>query len=129
MQILNWLEYESWRIKLIQLIFEIYDSQINIISKPFELNKERLRKDFISPKYENRRNEFFATYYEFLQTYIRKKYYDFMNDIQIEVNFFYWFDRNYKPKILNNRTKKKKKIDYKKKTPKLHIRKFPHISL
>ena len=114
---------------MIQLIFEIYDSQINIISKPFELNKERLRKDFISPKYENRRNEFFATYYEFLQTYIRKKYYDFMNDIQTEVNFFYWFDRNYKPKILNNRTKKKKKIDYKKKTPKLHIRKFPHISL
>jgi hypothetical protein len=95
---------------LIQLIFEIYDSQINIISKPFELNKERLRKDFMSPKYENRRNEFFATYSEFLQTYIRKKYYDFMNDIQTEVNFFDWFDRNYKPKILNNRTKKKNRL-------------------
>ena len=25
---------------------------------------------------------------KFLQTHIRKKYYDFMNDIQIEVNFF-----------------------------------------
>jgi hypothetical protein len=91
---------------LIQLIFEIYDLQINIISKPFELNKERLRKDFMSPKYENRINEFFATYSEFLQTHIRKKYYDFMNDIQTEVNFFDWFDRNYKPKILNNRITK-----------------------
>ena len=33
----------------------MYDSQINMISKPFELNKKILRKDFISPKYENRR--------------------------------------------------------------------------
>jgi hypothetical protein len=45
-----------------------------MISKPFELNKERLRKDFMSLKYENRRKEFFATYSEFLQTHIRKKY-------------------------------------------------------
>ena len=58
----------------------------------------------MSPKYENRRKEFFATYSEFLQTHIRKKYYDFMNDIQTEVNFFEWFDKYYKPKILTNRT-------------------------
>ena len=45
-----------------------------MISKPFELNKERLRKDFMFLKYENRRKEFFATYFEFLQTHIRKKY-------------------------------------------------------
>ena len=63
-------------------------SLINMITKPFELNKERLRKDFMSPKYENRIKEFFATFYEFLQAHIRKKYYDFMNDIQAEVNFF-----------------------------------------
>ena len=53
------------------------------------------------PKYENRIIEFFATYSEFLQTHIRKKYYDFMKDIQAKVNFFEWFDRNYKPKVLN----------------------------
>ena len=35
----------------------------------------------MSPKYENRRKEFFATFSEFLQAKIRKKYYDFMNDI------------------------------------------------
>ena len=29
-----------------------------------------------------------------------------MNDIQVEVNFFEWFDRNYKPKVLNRTTKK-----------------------
>jgi hypothetical protein len=84
----------------------MYDPQINIISKPFELNKERLRKDFMSPKYENRSKEFFAIFFEFLQTHIRKKYYDFMNDIQTEVNFFEWFDKYYKPKILADRNTK-----------------------
>ena len=77
----------------------MYDPQINMIKKPFELNKERLRKDFMSPKYENRRKEFFATFSEFL----RDKYYEFMNDIQTEVNFFEWFDNYYKPKILAGR--------------------------
>jgi hypothetical protein len=33
----------------------MYDPQINMITKPFKLNKERLRKYFMSPKYENRR--------------------------------------------------------------------------
>ena len=74
----------------------MYDLQINMITKPFELNKKRLRKYFMSPKYENRRKEFCATFFEFLQTHIRKKYYDFMNDIQTEVNFFEWFDKYYK---------------------------------
>ena len=60
----------------------MYDPQINMISKLFEINKERLRKDFMSPKFVNRIKEFFATYSEFLQTHIRNKYYDFMNDIQ-----------------------------------------------
>ena len=40
------------------------------------------------PKYENRIKEFFATFLEFLRNYIRDKYYEFMNDIQTEVNFF-----------------------------------------
>jgi hypothetical protein len=43
----------------------IYDPQINMITKPFELNKERLKKDFMSPKYENRIKEFFATFQNF----------------------------------------------------------------
>jgi hypothetical protein len=81
----------------------MYDTQINIIRKPFELNKERLRKDFMSPKYENRRKEFFATFSEFLRNYIRDKYYEFMNDIQTEVNFFEWFDNYFKPRILVSR--------------------------
>ena len=54
----------------------------------------------MSPKYENRRKEFFATFSEYLRSYIRDKYYEFMNDIQIEVNFFQWFDHQYKPKLL-----------------------------
>lgn len=49
----------------------MYDPQINMITKPFELNKERPRKDFMSPKYENRRREFFATFSESLQAHIR----------------------------------------------------------
>ena len=78
----------------------MYDPQINMIRKPFELNKEKLRQDFNSPKYENRRKEFFATFSEFLRSYIRDKYYEFMNDIQTEVNFFEWFDNYFKPKML-----------------------------
>jgi hypothetical protein len=74
-----------------------------MIRKPFELNKERLRKDFMSPKYENRRKEFFATYSEYLRNYVRDEYYEFMNDIQTEVNFFEWFDHYFKPKILAGR--------------------------
>jgi hypothetical protein len=57
----------------------------------------------MSLKYENKRKELFATFSKFLRTYIRKKYYDFMNDIQTEVNFFEWFDKYYKPKILADR--------------------------
>ena len=57
----------------------------------------------MSPKYENRRTEFFATFLEFLRNYIRDKYYEFMNDIQTEVNFFEWFDHYFKPKILVSR--------------------------
>jgi hypothetical protein len=74
-----------------------------MIKKTFELNKEKLRKDFMSPKYENRRKDFFATFSEFLRNYIREKYYEFMNDIQTEVNFFKWFDHYFKPKILAGR--------------------------
>ena len=81
----------------------MYDPQINMTIKPFELNKERLRKDFMSPKYENRIIEFFATFSEFLRIYIREKYYNFMNDIQTEVNFFEWFDKYYKPKNLTDK--------------------------
>ena len=41
----------------------MYDPQINMIRKPFELNKERLRKDFMFPKYENRIKEFFCNFF------------------------------------------------------------------
>ena len=78
----------------------MYDPQINMNRKPFKLNKERLRKDFNSPKYGNRRKEFFATFSEFLRSYIRDKYYEFMNDIQTEINFFALFDHYFKPKLL-----------------------------
>ena len=81
----------------------MYIPQINMIRKPFVLNKEKLRQDFNSPKYENRRKEFFATFSDFLRSYIRDKYYEFMNDIQTEVNFFAWFDHYFKPKLLADR--------------------------
>jgi hypothetical protein len=92
----------------------MYNPQINMIKKPFELNKEKLIKDFMSPKYENRRKEFFATFSEFLRNYIRDKYYEFMNDIQDEVNFFEWFDNYFKPKILAEETQTQT-LSYKKK--------------
>ena len=99
----------------------MYDPQINMIMKPFVLNQEKWRQDFNSPKYENRRKEFFVTLSEFLRSYIRDKYYKFMNDIQTEVNFFAWFDHYFKPVetktpiILSH--KKKSCIPAKKLTP------------
>ena len=48
---------------------------------------------------------FFVTFSEFLRSYIRDKYYKFMNDIQTEVNFFAWFDHYFKLKILAGRNK------------------------
>ena len=57
----------------------------------------------MSPKYKNRRFFFFfffLTFSKFLRNYIREKYYDFMNNIKTEINFFEWFDKYYKPKIL-----------------------------
>ena len=81
----------------------MYDPQINMIIKLFVLNKKKLKQDFNSPKYENRIKEFFATFSEFLRSYIRDKYYEFINDIQNEVNFFEWFNHYYKPKLLAGR--------------------------
>jgi hypothetical protein len=81
----------------------MYDPQINMIRKPFVLNKEKLRQDFNSPKYANRRKEFFATFSEFLRNFIRDKYYEFMNDIQTEISFFAWYDHYFKPKLLAGR--------------------------
>ena len=46
---------------------------------------------------------FLQLFSEFLQAHIRKKYYDFMNNIQTEVNFFEWFDKYYKQKNLADR--------------------------
>ena len=37
----------------------MYDPQINMIRKPFELNKERLRKDFMSSKYKKKKKRIF----------------------------------------------------------------------
>ena len=63
-----------------------------MITKQFELNKERLRKEFMSPQYEEKRKWFFKTYSKFMGNHIREKYYDFMNEIQAKVKFFDWFD-------------------------------------
>ena len=46
---------------------------------------------------------FLQLFSEFLRSYIRDKYYEFMNDIQTEVNFFAWFDHYFKPKLLAGR--------------------------
>ena len=40
---------------------------------------------------------------EFLRDYIRDKYYEFMNDIQTEVNLFEWSDHYFKQKKLASR--------------------------
>jgi hypothetical protein len=46
---------------------------------------------------------FLQLFSEFLRSYIRDKYYEFMNDIQTEINFFEWFDHYFRPKLLAGR--------------------------
>jgi hypothetical protein len=43
----------------------MYDPQINMIRKPFVLNKEKLRQDFNSPKYKIEEKNFLQLFQNF----------------------------------------------------------------
>jgi hypothetical protein len=63
------------------------DPQIMVILKDYEqnknykINKEILRRDFMSPEYDDKREWFFNTFSKYLQNKIRTKWYYHMNEL------------------------------------------------
>jgi hypothetical protein len=77
------------------------DPQIMVILKDYEqnknykINKEILRRDFMSPEYDDKREWFFNTFSKYLQNQIRTKWYNHMNELGTDIYFFPWFEQNY----------------------------------
>jgi hypothetical protein len=66
-----------------------------MITREYEINKEKLRKDFMSPEYEHKRTWFFNTFSLIEQNYIRTEWYNQMNEMRTDIYFFHWFEHNY----------------------------------
>jgi len=80
---------------------QMEDPQIMVIIKDYELNKnykinkEKLRKNFMSPEYDDKREWFFNKFSKYLQNQIRTKWYNHMNELGTDIYFFPWFEQNY----------------------------------
>ncbi|GAV90793.1 hypothetical protein CFOL_v3_34197, partial [Cephalotus follicularis] len=67
-----------------------YETKLQMIKidKPFEINKDLIRKDFLQEKYLRKRNRFFRKYSETKQNNIRTTWYEYMIRIKTHVMFF-----------------------------------------
>jgi hypothetical protein len=72
------------------------NSQICMITRECEINKEKLHKEFVPPKYNDKRKWFFKTFSELEQNHIRNKWYNQMNEVKSDMCFFPWFEQNYR---------------------------------
>jgi hypothetical protein len=61
-----------------QIMVIIKDYELN---KNYEINKEKLRKYFMSPEYDDKRTWFLNTFSKYLQNQIRTKWYNHMNEL------------------------------------------------
>jgi hypothetical protein len=52
---------------------QMEDPQIMIITREYEINKEKLRKDFMSLEYDHKRTWFFKTFSQIEQNHMRTK--------------------------------------------------------
>jgi hypothetical protein len=75
-----------------EIMMIIRDYELN---RNYEINKEKLRKDFMSSKYDDKRIWFFNTFSKYLQNQIRTRWYNDMNETKMDMYFFPWFERNY----------------------------------
>ncbi|GAV87545.1 hypothetical protein CFOL_v3_30971 [Cephalotus follicularis] len=73
-----------------------------IISEPFEINKDLIRKDFLQEKYLRKRFRFFQKYSEDEQNNIRAAWYEYMIKIKAHIMFF-----DYLPIYKNQQENKK----------------------
>jgi hypothetical protein len=75
-----------------QIMVIIIDYEIN---RNYEINKEKLRKDFMSPEYDDKRTWFFKKISQIEQNHIRTRWYNHMNETRTDIYFFHWFEHNY----------------------------------
>ncbi|GAV86542.1 LOW QUALITY PROTEIN: hypothetical protein CFOL_v3_29972, partial [Cephalotus follicularis] len=69
--------------------------------KPFEINEDLIRKDFLQEKFLRKKNRFFRKYYETEQNNIRTAWYEYITKIKAHVMFFDYL------KIYTNKRNKK----------------------
>jgi len=63
-------------------------SSINVISKPFEINKDYLRQNFNSIENKVKREWFLSHFDLNAQAFIRQEWHSFMEKYQVNVTFF-----------------------------------------
>jgi hypothetical protein len=74
---------------------QMEDPQIMMITREYEINKKKLRKDFMSPGYDHKRTWFFNIFSQIEQNHIRTKWYNQMNELKTDIYFFHLFEHNY----------------------------------
>jgi len=75
--------------------FEIMMKIRDELNRNYVINKDKLRKDFMSPEYDDKRKWFFNTFSQIEQNNIRTIWYNHMNELRTDIYFFPWFEHNY----------------------------------
>ena len=70
------------------------NSEIFVLEKLFEINKEWCRKHFYSNKNKQKREDYFKNYNDKKEN-ILQEYYRFMNTHKVHIKFFEWFEEYY----------------------------------
>jgi hypothetical protein len=75
--------------------FEIMMKIRDELNRKYEINKDKLRKDFMSPEYDDKRKWFFNKFSQIEQNDIRTRWYNHMNELRTDIYFFPRFEHNY----------------------------------
>ena len=70
------------------------ESEIHMLQKSFYINKEQCNKEFFSDKNKKKRKQFWNNYSK-QKTEIQEEYYKFLNQHEIHITFFDWFEEYY----------------------------------
>ena len=70
----------------------VYESQLNVITGDFQIDKELLKPDFISAANSSKRKAFFQTYKDAERSELRAQWYSHMKTIKENISFFEWFE-------------------------------------
>ena len=70
----------------------VYESQLNVITTDFQIDRELLKADFMSTANSSKRKAFFQTYKEAERRELRAQWYSHMETINENISFFEWFE-------------------------------------